>query len=140
MPNPIMKVFAFILFTLAIFFVVYQSYQKQDDLAYQVAYQAVNDFVDNVRTKGYISPKMIEDFEAELEIGSYVYDIEYVHEKKVYTPVYEDPTNVATWTGEYVIDYDEYYKNQIFPHLFDESNSLPKKERMYYLSKGDFFL
>lgn len=129
-----------ILLVVAIIFVpVYQSYLKQDDLAEQVAYQAVTDFVDNVRTKGYITPKMVEDFETELELGSYLFKSEFFHEKKVYTPIYTDPTNPASFTGEYVVDFDEYYKAQILPHLFDEDNSTPKNERRYEMSTGDFF-
>lgn len=131
------QIFAVILLVLAMIFVpVYQSYQRQDDLAYQVAYQAVTDFVDNVRTKGYISAKMVEDFESNLELGSYLYKTEFIHEKKVYTPVYSDS---GTWMEKYVVDYDEYYKAQIMPKLFDESNPLTKEERKYLLSAGDFF-
>lgn len=119
-----------------VFIPVYQNYQRQDDLAYQVAYQAVTDFVDNVRTKGYISPQMVEDFETNLELGSYLYKTEFIHEKKAYTPVYSDS---GDWSGEYVVDYDEYYKSQIMPHLFNESHGKPKAERKYLLSEGDFF-
>ncbi|WP_338657284.1 hypothetical protein V6B14_22290 (plasmid) [Sporosarcina psychrophila] len=140
MPNIISKVFAVILLVFVMIFVpIYQSYQRQDDLAQQVAYQAVTDFVDNVRTKGYISPKMIEDFETRLELGSYLFKSEFVHEKKVYTPIYTDPTNPATFTGDYVVDYDEYHKGQIMPYLFTESSSVPKQDRKYQMTAGDFF-
>ncbi len=140
-PNPISKVFAVILAVLLLFFVpVYQSYQKQDDLAYQVAYQAVTNFVDNVRTKGYITPQMYEDFQRDLSVGSTIlYKTEIVHEKKVYSPVYTDPTDPSTFTNEYQVDYDEFYWDQISPFLFDENSSTPKKDRMYKLSAGDFF-
>lgn len=140
MPNAISKLFAVLLLVVAIIFVpVYQSYQRQDDLAYQVAYQAVTDFVDNVRTKGYITPKMVEDFEGRLELESYLYKTDFLHEKKVYTPIYTDPTNPATFTGDYTVDFDEFYNAQIMPVLFDEMNSIEKDERFYYLSAGDFF-
>lgn len=142
MPNPISKVFAVILAVLLLFFVpVYQSFHKQEDLAYQSAYQAVTDFVDNVRTKGFITPQMYEDFQTNLAAGSgsISYKTEIVHEKKVYTPVYTDPTNPASFTNQFVVDYDEYYWDQIHPFLFDESSSIPKKDRMYKLNAGDFF-
>lgn len=140
MPNAISKLFAVLLLVVAIIFVpVYQSYQRQDDLAYQVAYQAVTDFVDNVRMKGYITPKMVEDFESNLELESYLYKTEFVHQKKVYTPIYTDPANPATFTGDYTVQFDEYYNEQIMPHLFDESNTTPLQDRHYYLSVGDFF-
>lgn len=140
MPNAISKIVSVILAVLLLFFVpVYQNYQKQDDLAYQTAYQAVTNFVDNVRTKGYITPQMYEDFERDLSVGSILYRVDITHEKKIYTPVYTDPTNPASFTNKYVVDYDEYYWEQINPFLFDETSPIPKKERMYKLSAGDFF-
>lgn len=140
MPNILGKLFSVILLVVAVFFVpVYQNYKQQDNLAYQVAYQAVTDFVDNVRTKGYITPKMVEDFESRIEIGTYLYKTDFLHQKKVYTPVYSDPANPSSFTGEYTVDFDEYYNAQMLPILFDESNTVPKEDRRYYLSAGDFF-
>lgn len=140
LPNSISQIFSILLLVIAMIFVpVYHSYQKQDDLAEQEVYQAITNFVDNVRTKGYISTQMIEDFESRLTIGSHMFKAEYTHEKKVYIPVYTDPQNPATFTGEYLVDFDAFYKEQIFPHLFDESNPIPKRERKYLLSTGDFF-
>lgn len=137
MPNIISKIFALILCALLLFFVpVYQSYQKQDDLVYQVAKQAVTNFVDNVRTKGYITPQMYEDFQREMNIGTYLFRTEMVHEQKVYTPIYTD-TNI--FTGQYKVDYDEYYWEQIEKFLFDETNLINKKDLMYKLQQGDFF-
>ncbi len=140
MPNAISKLFAVLLLVVAVIFVpVYQSYQRQDDLAYQVAYQAVTDFVDNVRTKGYITPKMVEDFEGRIELESYLYKADFVHQKKVYTPVYTDPTNPASFTGEYTVDYDEYFNEQIMQVLYGDTDPTPIEDRRYYLSIGDFF-
>ncbi|MER2005895.1 MAG: hypothetical protein ABS939_00465 [Psychrobacillus sp.] len=137
MPNILAKVFGVLLGVLLMFYIpVYQSYQKQDDLTYQVAKQAVTNFVDNVRTKGYITPQMYEDFQREMNIGTYLFRTEVVHEQKVYTPIYTDN---QTFTGQYTVDYDEYYWKQIEKFLFDESNVIPKEERMYKLQQGDFF-
>ncbi|MBO0589272.1 MULTISPECIES: hypothetical protein [unclassified Sporosarcina] len=140
MPNAFSKVFVVILLVIMIIFIpVYQSYKAQDDLAYQVAFQAVTNFVDNVRMKGYISPQMVEDFESSLEIGSYLYKTEYVHQKKVYTPVYEDPTNPATFKDEYIVTKDEYFKSQILDYLYKEPNKKPKNDRKYLMTVGDTF-
>lgn len=137
MPNPISKIFAVILGVLLMFYVpIYQSYQKQDDLIYQNVKQAVTQFVDNVRTKGYITPKMYEDFQNEISVGTYLFRTDITHKQKVYTPVYTD-TN--TFTGEYTVDYDEYYWAQIEKFLFDKTNVIPKEDRMYKLQQGDFF-
>lgn len=135
----ISKIILIILFTLMVFNGVYNQYKMQDDIAKQNAFQVVSNFVNNVRTKGYISPTMIEDFERDLQLGSYLFKTEFKHQKKVYTPVYTDPTNPASFTGEYVVDMDEYYKTQIMDYLFEEPNSIPKAERKYLMTEGDFF-
>lgn len=140
MPTTVSQIFSVILAVLLlIFFPIYQIYEKQENLAYQTANNAVTKFVDNVRTKGYITPKMIEDFESELEVGDFLYDIEMKHERKVYNPVYTDPSNSSTFQNKYVVDYDEYYKSQIYDYLFSEKSNVPKGERMYKLSVGDYF-
>lgn len=139
LPNMISKILVIYLFTLMVLYGVYHQYKLQDELVKQNAFQVVTNFVDNVRTKGYISPAMIEDFERDLQIGSYLFKTEFKHQKKVYTPVYTDPINPASFTGEYVVDMDEYYKKQIMDYLFEEPNSTPKDERKYLMSVGDFF-
>ncbi|MER2006152.1 MAG: hypothetical protein ABS939_01765 [Psychrobacillus sp.] len=141
MPNAISKVFAIILAALVMFyFVTYQNYKKQEDLAYIHTYQEVTKFVDSVRMKGYITPKMYEQFEVGLHQGNEVlFDIEIVHEQKKYQPVYTNGTafQSATFTGKYQVQYDEYFKQQLFDVLYDES--VPYNQRMYKLQKDDYF-
>ncbi|MEK3977449.1 hypothetical protein MKZ20_22040 [Psychrobacillus sp. FSL K6-2684] len=140
MPDSFTKLLSYFIALLLLFCVpTYYIFKNEENLQKLKAEQAVTDFVDNVRTKGYITPKMYEDFQQELELGFILFRTEIKHEKKVYTPIYTDPTNPATFTGEYVVDYDEYYWEQIKDFLFDESNPIPKNERMYKLSKDDFF-
>ncbi|MGF9975482.1 hypothetical protein [Viridibacillus arvi] len=139
MPNGFSKVMAFLFFVLLIIFTVYQNYKIQDDLAYQNAFHSVTDFVDNVRSKGYITPKMYEDFQQQLDLGNYHFNVDMIHKQKIYTPIYTDPKNVNSFTGEYVIDYDEYYNEQIEEVLFNETSKTPIKERMYKLQEEDFF-
>lgn len=140
MPDAITKSLAIFLTVLLLFCVpVYNIFKGEENLQKLNAEQVVTDFVDNVRTKGYITPKMYEDFQQELALGYILFRTEVKHKKKVYTPIYTDPSNPASFTGEYVVDYDEYYWEQIKEFLFDESNPIPKNERMYKLSKDDFF-
>ena len=141
MPNAISKVFAIILAALVMFyFVTYQNYKKQEDLAYIHTYQEVTKFVDSVRMKGYITPKMYEQFELGLHQGNEIlFDIEILHEQKKYQPVYTNGTafQPATFTGKYQVQYDEYFKQQLFDVLYDES--VPYNQRMYKLQKDDYF-
>ncbi|WP_028393927.1 hypothetical protein [Bacillus cihuensis] len=141
MGNPISKIVAFLIAILLIVWLpIYQSFEKQDSIAYHHAYQSVTTFVDNVRNKGYITPDMYEDFQSSLEIGSYLYDIEMTHEEKVYTPVHTDPAQSSTFTGDFLVQYDEYYESQILETLFpDTTEDKDSNVRIYYLHVGDRF-
>lgn len=120
------------------YYPAYQTFEKEEDIAYLNTYQVVTEFVDNVRMKGYITPKMYEEFQQKLHIGDVLYDVEMVHKHKYYHPVYSDPSDPNTFTGEYVIEYDEYYWEQIKEQLFGDS-TVPYEERMYRLEEGDYF-
>lgn len=140
MPNPISSLFAVLLAVLVMYYVpAYQVYKKEEDLAYTNTYQVVTDFVDNVRMKGFITPKMYEDFQNRLHIGDVLYDVEMVHKHKTYVPVYNDPRNMNSFTGEYTVDYEEYYWEQIEPYLFGSASSTNYDDRMYKLEEGDYF-
>lgn len=140
MPNIVSKIVAIIFAIVVMLYVpTYQNYKKQEDLAYLTTYQAVTNFVDNVRMKGYITPGMYEDFQADLNVGSEVlYSVEMTHKHKLYTPVYTDPANINSFTGEYQVQYDDYYLEQIQEYLFNDG-AVPYEERMYRLEKDDFF-
>lgn len=139
MPNAISKLFAVILAILVLYYVpTYQIYKKQEDLAYLNTYETVTAFVDNVRMKGYITPQMYEDFQKKLIIGDVLYDVEMTHKHKLYVPVFSDPANPNSFTGEYQVQYSEYYETQILDVLYgDPTKSI--EQRTYKLENGDFF-
>ncbi|MCM3390208.1 hypothetical protein LG296_21210 (plasmid) [Ureibacillus chungkukjangi] len=141
LPNPISAVFAFIFSALIMLYVpAYQTFEKQEDLAYLNTQNAVTNFVDNVRMKGFITPKMYEDFQAQLHgVGDVLYDVELVHKHKIYTPVYTNPEDITTFTDEYRVDYEEFYWPQIEPYLFSDASSTDYDKRIYKLEEGDFF-
>ncbi|MBD8523757.1 MULTISPECIES: hypothetical protein [Bacillati] len=140
MVNPVSKIVAILLaIVVMIYLPTYNTFEKEEDLAYLMADQAVSDFTDNVRMKGYITPSMYEDFVQRLHVGSPVlYKIEMTHKHKVYTPVYSDPANINTFTGKYEVQYDEFYQDQILDYLF-KNPAGPNEQRMYKLEKDDFF-
>lgn len=140
MPNALSKVFAVILAVLVLYYVpTYQIYKKEEDLAYVNTYEVVTEFVDNVRMKGFITPQMYEDFQSKLHIGNVLYDVQMVHQHKIYSPVYTNPGDLNSFTGKYEVQYDEFYWEQIEPYLFGTASSTDYKERKYKLENGDFF-
>lgn len=139
MPNAISKIFSAILLSLLIIFLVFQNYEKQDDLIYQNTYNATTNFTEAVRTKGFITATMLEDFNDEIQIGNYQFDVELIHKKKVYTPKYTDVNDPNTFNGDYTVDYEEIYATQIEDYLYGSSQITPISERVYKLQEDDFF-
>lgn len=139
--DAISKAFAYLI-TIILLFVVPLSFnfERQDNLVKMTAQNAVTKFVDAVRNKGYITPTMYNELTDELGKSGYRYDINLTHEQKLYYPVYTDPANPNTFTGDYQVHYQNNYAQQILPILFP-NNTLPKdsKSRIYKLNVGDYF-
>lgn len=136
MSNSVSLLFVSIFAIIIMFFVPsYQMAQKQDDLAHQLVYTETVKFVDAVRTKGYVTAEMLEEYQSKIEVGSYIYRIDMVHEKKMYTPIYTTPQDITSFTGEYEVQYDEFHTKQINDFLYNN----PATETRYKMSAGDFF-
>ena len=68
-------------------FPVYMAYEKKDDISYALAMRYTQDFVDEVRNKGYITKYMYEDYRAKLKVTGNSYDIDLKHEYNRYDPI-----------------------------------------------------
>ncbi|WP_339282954.1 hypothetical protein [Paenibacillus sp. FSL R5-0486] len=118
-----------------------ETADRQDDIARMAAVQNVTRFVDAVRTKGYISPRMLADFEEQLAQTGNVYDVSMEHLHKKYVPHYIDPMDNNSFNGTYEVVQDGYYAAQIRERLFPSSGVIPVDDpgRRYTLTTGDFF-
>lgn len=74
---------AFILFV----FPVYMAYEKKDDISYSLAMRYTQDLVDEVRSKGYITKNMYDDYRVKLKLTGNSYDIKLTHEYNRYDPI-----------------------------------------------------
>ncbi len=74
---------AFLLFI----FPVYMAYEKKDDISYALAMRYTEDLVDEVRSKGYITKYMYDDYKARLKVTGNSYDISLTHEYTRFDPV-----------------------------------------------------
>jgi len=74
---------AFLLFI----FPVYMAYEKKDDISYALAMRYTQDLVDEVRSKGYLTKNMYEDYRARLKLTGNTYDIQMTHEYNRYDPI-----------------------------------------------------
>lgn len=114
--------------------------ERQDDRSQMIVQESVTRFVDAIRTKGYVTPTMYRKFNEELADTGNVFDIEMVHEHKLYIPVYRDSANPNTFEGKYTTDFSNYYTKDIMTVLFPESTEPDQSEtRRYHLEVGDFF-
>ena len=88
MEDTLQKVFG-ILIGVIIFFLLplYIAFEKKDDISYSLALKITTNFVDNVKSKGYITRKMYDDFNSTLAVTGNAYDIKLEHVSKKYYPV-----------------------------------------------------
>lgn len=141
MSNSVSKWFAAFLALLLLYLVpAGEMARRQDDLSRLVVYQSVTKFVDSVRTKGYITPIMYNDFLQELAATGNIYNVEMEHHHKKYHPEYADPSDPGTFLNRYSVVYDAYYQEDVMGYLFPQSNVDKQDERRRYrLTAGDHF-
>lgn len=104
-----------VLVSILLFFIfpIYITYEKKDDLSHAMASKVTHVFVDTVRNKGYVAPKMYEDFTSLLNLTGNIYDIQMEHTKKRYDPVvyiYGMKNGKVEIVDEMT---DEYYKENV---------------------------
>lgn len=80
----IMTLVAIIVFFI---FPTYVAYEKKDDISYLLALKYTQTFVDSVRSKGYVSKDMYNDYLEELAKTGNTYDVNMEHVRKRAEPV-----------------------------------------------------
>lgn len=112
MESSLQKIIAAVVGVMILFIIpVYIAYEKVDDISYSLALKLTQNFVDNARDKGYISPEMYSDFVSGLYSTNNVYEVTIEHTKKRYDPaiyIYEKKSDNTKGKVLYVLDYDRY--------------------------------
>lgn len=112
METSLQKIIAAIVGVMILFIIpVYIAYEKVDDVSYSLALKLTQNFVDNVRDKGYISPEMYSDFVSGLYATNNTYDVNIEHIKKRYDPaIYIYAKNEDNTKGQllHILDYEKY--------------------------------
>ncbi|MCG7409167.1 hypothetical protein MH117_17255 [Paenibacillus sp. ACRRX] len=139
--NAISKLFAILIAVLLLYvYPASEASERQDDLSALVAHGAAVQFVDAVRSKGYITPTMYNEFERTLASTGNLYDVELEHLHKKYDPVYTNPTDPGTFQNEFEVHYDGFYSAEVKAILFpDNTWDQRDSRRRYKLTAGDFF-
>jgi hypothetical protein len=114
------KVIAVLIAVVLLFgYPLYQQAQRQDELTELVVHGAVTEFVDAVRTKGYITPQMYNEFNRKLGATGNQYDVQMEHMHKRYNPLYADPSNPnSTFDNTFDIYFNGHYTEEIMNALF----------------------
>ncbi len=107
-----------IIIAVVIFFIlpIYIAYEKKDDISYSLALKITTDFVENVKSKGYISSDMYSEFVKQLAVTDNSYDIYLEHTAKKYNPViysYTDDLKTIRAKFDYNLYREEYETGQI---------------------------
>lgn len=122
---------------------LYNYFERQDDMSYNLALKTVTMFVDEVTQNGYIDQNMYDKFIQRLGTTGNSYDIQIEAQKKILTI---DPNNVSPDDGKetYIEQYKSYYNKDIFndetgktSNIIDKDNSL--KNDIFFLDVGDKF-
>ncbi|MFI2855777.1 hypothetical protein ACH6EH_01405 [Paenibacillus sp. JSM ZJ436] len=141
MVNSLTKWFAALLAVLLLYIVpAWEGARRQEDLSRLMIMQTTVKFVDHVRTKGYVTPGMYNDFLEELSNSGGAMQVELEHEHKRYHPEYGDPADPGTFLQSFAVVYDGYYNEEILGVLFpNQAMDLDAPERTYKLTAGDRF-
>lgn len=131
---------------LIVIFPLYNYFERQDDMSYNLVLKATTNFVDEVINCGYIDQEMYDNYINNLANTGNSYDVQIEAHKRVYT---RDPEMIANGVAIEDIPYIEQYEVDYNKDIFDENTgktitndigSVDKKvlqNGAYYLNVGD---
>ena len=132
-----------LLVILIIILPLYNYFERQDDMSYNVALKTVTMFVDEVAQNGYLDQNMYDKFIQRLASTGNSYDIEVEARKRVMTI---DPNNPDPDDGEesYVEQYKSYYNKDIFNDSTGQTSTVISKDNTlknnaFFFDVGDRF-
>ncbi len=118
---------------LLIFFPLYNAFERQDDISYEVALTAITNFADDVRQSGVLTKEDYDKFVNELIATGNSYDIQLEGHKKVLNRLDKDVV-----VENYEIDYSRDILKQLDSKYIDNPKSAIKSGA-YLLEDGDYF-
>ncbi|TYQ16013.1 UNVERIFIED_CONTAM: hypothetical protein Cloal_2514 [Acetivibrio alkalicellulosi] len=130
--NPLSQ-FAAILLAVLLLFVapIYRMSWFKDQEIYKFINNESSKFVENVRLKGFVSKSSLEGFLNGLNKTGYLYDVQIIHTKKQYYPLYPGDAGYSPDNTFVVID-EKYFTKEILDKIYNENND-------YRMNIGDNF-
>ena len=118
---------------LLIFFPLYNAFERQDDISYEVALKSLISFTDDVRQSGYLTKERYETFVKELIATGNTFDIRLEGHKKVLNRL-----NKNEVVENFEIDYNRDIFKALDSNFIDNEKSFVKSQA-YLLDDGDYF-
>lgn len=123
-----------VLVLLMVIFPLYNFFERQDDMSYNLVLKATTNFADQVMNNGYIDQNTYDKFVTELGNTGNIYDIQIEAHRKVLTV---DKSGTDVYTEQSYIDYTD----DIFESITNttDSNLMKKslKNNIYLLNPKD---
>jgi len=121
---------------LLVFLPLYNYFERQDDMSYNLALKAVTTFVDEVAQNGYIDQNNYDNFVQRLSQTGNSFDIQLEAQKKVIT---NDPNGSG---DSYIEQYKSYFNKDIFDEETGKTTNIINKENtlknnVFFLDAGD---
>lgn len=121
---------------LIVIFPLYNYFERQDDMSYNLALKTTTNFVDEVTEAGYLDQDAYNRFVEELSDTGNVYDIQLEAHRKVLT---EDKDTNSTYNEQYLIDYNDQIFSADDNKIKTNLNERTIKDNAYYFNEGDQF-
>ena len=125
-----------VLVILVVIFPLYNHFERQDNMSYNLVLKSTANFIDEVINCGYIDQDMYSKYVSQIANTGNLYDIQLEAHKKIITT---DTENTDIFTDQYIVDYNE--------DIFDTSTGKAKdsgilddksiKNGIYKLDLGD---
>ncbi|WP_338554575.1 hypothetical protein [Paenibacillus sp. KS-LC4] len=124
-------------------FIIYPAYRQSENVEEEIkqrANAATIEFVDTVRSKGYVDLYDYKIFLSSLDASYGVFEVQLEYYKKNLQPNYTDPNDFSTFQNSFNVRYDGYYTKEILNRLYGNS-ALAEDDpnRRFNMFVGDLF-
>ena len=109
MEENVQRIFS-IMIAVIVFFLLpmYIAFEKKDDISYALAVRMTSELIENVKSNGYLSRSMYDDFVSELSSTGNTYEIKMEHKAYKYNPV------ICSYTSNTYTDLRETFEYDVY--------------------------
>ncbi len=122
-----------ILVLLAVIFPLYNYFERQDDMSYNLVLKATTNFADEVMNCGYISQEMYDSYVSNIANTGNLYDIQLEAKRKVFV---KSDTGIS-YEEQFAVDYNDEIFNLESMGSNSSLDARVIKDGVYKLNAGD---